>query len=800
MFLMYKWKKFLSRNPSIRAFPISNRKSLKLLKYFETLKKLIISPFQENLNFDQIKEERKILIENQPSLMVKESELLDSRNYLGKVHNGQARRLIQEHTEIIPSKSKLPENTMIKIEYFDTLLNLERKVEHLNKLFTKIKLRVIHKPFIILDMLKIMSDDRSGVNIFASLLGKLLKMRKRTGMDSIIEFVEHKKKVINRWGGLAERLKKVRLAEQFKIIENEQIQKQKIQRQIQKNRRGLRYLGTILNNFLREYRRKIWTVFVRKAFANEVKWTNREVSLDITDQAGFIKSKDKYEKRRVEASPDRPSEKTKDENEEGEYEHTFEVRKNQMNAYFYKNGKAQGSEYNSGDEYKKKQESSFEEEESGLQKMEMALNSGNVDPSKLLNQIRNEIERIQNKLDKDENKEEPLSLKEKIDMLNQMTHLMGLIKKYYECFKDESHDSKKIDRKDFDQVLVILQRVIARLLRKIPDEMGKVNTQENVSADEEREEFQSNQKTLEDVNRELTKEMAGLLNLIEPKVGIKPEAEGYETEKNEQFESAHPDGVEQFQSVTGINGLLEEMMNNLNAMNENIETNKGSLYKLTPDAAPYSQEGGSVFETGDRQLTNSNQNLNSGTLGSDDFLEKPVSGAPNPRFPTFHQPQHFVKAQADPNSLSFRKKMAPTNNRFPSNPKYASSEFFNFYGVLNFKVKKFNKFLIKEAFDLIYDRACDMESRHRMFAYGTLVRKDNCLLQLSRLATEVNRRFNIRNQNLFRMAKGLTSKAKICLRMLKLFRKGQFSRGSPRNIEEHPRFIGTFYIIFSKLF
>jgi archaellum component FlaC len=76
--------------------------------------------------------------------------------------------------------------------------------------------------------------------------------------------------------------------------------------------------------------------------------------------------------------------------------------------------------------------------------------------------------------------------------------------------------------------------------------------------------------------------MAGLLNLIEPKVGLKRIKEGqdYETEKNENYESMGGENNQDFQSVTGINGLLEEMMNNLNAMNENIETGKGIL-KIT---------------------------------------------------------------------------------------------------------------------------------------------------------------------------------------------------------------------------
>ena len=172
--------------------------------------------------------------------------------------------------------------------------------------------------------------------------------------------------------------------------------------------------------------------------------------------------------------------------------------------------------------------------------------------------------------------------------------------------------------------------------------------------------------------------------------------------------------------------------------------------------------------------------MNSRDMGSEDFIENPTSNFSNPRFPTFQQKQNLRVSELNPNSMSFRKKIDSSNRvQLPSNSKYTSPEFFNFYGVLNFKVRKFNKVQLNEAFNNIFERACNVESRHRMLAFGTLVKKDHCLLQLSRLATEVNRRFNIKNQNLFRIAKKLMNKAKICLRMLRLFRTGNHQRMSP---------------------
>lgn len=542
-----------------------------------------------NSDVRNIKSEERQLFLSQQNRMDKESRELDSAKYFGKVHNLDARKMISSQNEMISSMVSRPEKTMIKIEYFDTLLNLERKMEHFLKLFTKIKLRVIHKPFIILDMLKIMTEDRSGVSIFVSLVKKLLNMRKRDGVDAVIDFVEHKKELINRWARLAGALSRRRKQLTLGAIEQEQIAKHKRRTRLQKNRRGLRYLGTILNNFFREYKRSVWVGFVRKAFAEEPKWKSKEVSLDITNQQGFLRGKEK--KSGPVGSSEGAYAKAKD--EESSYNnHTFEVRGNQMNTYFDTNGKQKGSEYNSGDDDKDKEkkrdfESSFEEpEERTLEQVQVALVKGGVDSGKLLGQIRSEIEKIQGRLDKDEKNEKRLKFKDKIDMLTQLTNLLQMIKKYYEGLKDKAED-KKVDREDFEQVLQILQRVIARLLQKIPTDIGdlghlksqrssRVNG-ETGSLEDERARFDSHRLQAE-MGKNLNKEMESLVNLIEPKTDLKRrmgEEADYETEPAADNEYREGDeNLEKMQSVSGINGLLEEMMQNLNVMNENIDNNK----------------------------------------------------------------------------------------------------------------------------------------------------------------------------------------------------------------------------------
>ena len=302
------------------------------------------------------------------------------------------------------------------------------------------------------------------------------------------------------------------------------------------------------------------------------------------NQQRFLIAKDK--KNIAVGSSERGYQKgQKEENDESSfYNNTYEVSRNQMNAYYNK-GKAKGSSYNSDNEEKPKKkrefESSFEDlEEGGIQRMQMALNSGNIDSGKLLVQIKNEIDKIQKKLDQDENNEKVLSFGEKIDMLSQLMNLMQLIKKYYESFKDDTEESQKINKKNFEQVLVILQRVISRLLHKMPSEVGlfakpknqiEVLAKENGSMDEEKQaEYETYHARVEELNKIMNKEVAGIVNLISPKLGLKQmeNEEEFETEKNQEFEANDDEGAEHFGSVTGINKMLAEMTQSLNLLGQ----------------------------------------------------------------------------------------------------------------------------------------------------------------------------------------------------------------------------------------
>ena len=144
------------------------------------------------------------------------------------------------------------EKTMIKIEYYDTLLNMERKCQHFTRLFQKIRLRVVHKPFIILDMLKLMDHRGSSHYAMSAMYNKLETMRRRQGLDAIIAFVERRREIETKWGNLSKTLLAKTRRALRKRIEAEKIREMRGQRMGRIVKRGVRYMATVVNNTLRD--------------------------------------------------------------------------------------------------------------------------------------------------------------------------------------------------------------------------------------------------------------------------------------------------------------------------------------------------------------------------------------------------------------------------------------------------------------------------------------------------------------------------------------------------------------------
>lgn len=204
-------------------------------------------------------------------------------------------------------------------------------------------------------------------------------------------------------------------------------------------------------------------------------------------------------------------------------------------------------------------------------------------------------------------------------------------------------------------------------------------------------------------------------------------------------------------------------------------------------------------------LNSKNSNFNSFENGqqlsnefsSQDVLSNQRQDPPaNQDFPLFqnNSPPQNTK------NLSFRKKFNPKSQPHYQQeglPEiYARSEFFNFYGVLNFKVRKYNRRLVRQAFEDIFQRSVDFESRIKVFACGQLIKKDRFFLDLDRLKNEVNRRNFIRKNTIFKLYHAQNMKRS------EVFHAFRFNRDHPVHPEDleyddrYERDLSQIFIIF----
>lgn len=127
------------------------------------------------------------------------------------------------------------------------------------------------------------------------------------------------------------------------------------------------------------------------------------------------------------------------------------------------------------------------------------------------------------------------------------------------------------------------------------------------------------------------------------------------------------------------------------------------------------------------------------------------------------------------NNMSFGNKKSFQNQLSQNKESHFNrSELLNFFAVLNFKIKRYNKKLLTETFDRIFDRAACVDAKMQLFAFGSIIRKDLLFDHLDRVATEVNRRFNIKNHFVFKIAKSLNTKKK---KVFRIFRNFSFGDG-----------------------
>ena len=108
-------------------------------------------------------------------------------------------------------------------------------------------------------------------------------------------------------------------------------------------------------------------------------------------------------------------------------------------------------------------------------------------------------------------------------------------------------------------------------------------------------------------------------------------------------------------------------------------------------------------------------------------------------------------------------------------------DLFNFFGVLNFKIRKYNKQKLRESFWMIMNRSRDEYFHLLLKSTALFASKDDFILQIVKLSIEANRRNNIRNQTVFKMSTSLNIRLKSVLHILASFSRSRAGYNNRRN-------------------
>jgi hypothetical protein len=560
----------------------------------------------------------------------------------------------------------------------------------------------------------------------------------------------------------------------YEKTENIQVQKQKNARKIFKLKRALKFFGSIMRNIIKSKIRNHFTIVYRNSLErpNRVYLKPSESNLDIAGQQGFVKLK---------------SEEELEVDEESSFINTIEVRRNQMNAYLNNNSQQKGSFYGSGDDsenIKKKDDDGYteDEDEDRLEKVKQAISKGK-DPSQILEEIQLEINKMSDKLNRDDTSQQSLSLKQRIDMLTQLTNLIQLLKNYHENFNEESfpknqHNSNT--KKNFERILKSLQNLIQRLLQKLSgnssSEIYSNKITRTLSSEQDQKskinsEFASLAQ-IDEINKNITNEIESLARMIDTK---KPTTnqESLNHQPTNNYETHQTqNSTTEFQSINKINILLNDMVDNIAFMNGNLSSEKSkpkknSISLTNPEIKSKEILPASHFSKNNHSNKN-NKDIQSQPNNplTDQFNEpKPnfISNQNELEPPSFNQIQIRMG-----NNMSFGNKKTFKNElSLQRELNFDKSELLNFFGVLNFKIKRYNKKILLEAFDKIFDVAAKKDARMKVFAFGSIIRKDLVFDHLERMKIEVNRRVHIKNHFVFKIAKSLNTKKK---KVFKVFR------------------------------
>lgn len=686
---------------------------------------------------------------------------------------------------------------LLKIEYYDTVLGLERKIDHFAKLFDKMRLRVIHKPFIILDMLKLMPEDQASVYVLSSLYDKLRRMKVRAGLDQVIGWVEHKKALVQGLGRMGKRLleneKRVFMEKEGKRVQREL----RAKRQGQVVSRALKYFGTMVNNIVREKKKDALGIMIMriKQLEKQEK-TRKDHKLGIQGNQGFmIQKKSRADPKSLELVS---------------VEHTSPIansRYDNKDDDLRKNNQSNGTREQpvrdrSPDKGRKSRPARPKEVNLSFGRnagMNMLLKTATQEPDTspklasdrpskdaagpgdnqwsatnvfsqktlddkkgdLLSQVKREILEINEQMlgeERDSSRE--LILPQRIELLSRLTKLMQILKKYYETQRRRGQREDPAQKKNFEQVLMLVKRLMESLLKKVSDDLmsspGR-NSLKKIMQDRAPETAEDDRALAEDDHRSLARIDQMTRQLTKDLENLIPPTYEFETLGNTQHGSVYDARDREFQSISAINNLLQEVVQNLNHIQDNARDNilieDGHAEGLSGVRQATPMLNSDLRTEGSKHTDFIEQSDNRGGLYAKNFMRRRNNSK--------------LTNESDFRNPSLKNNYDPGYQMTLDEGKGHRVEMLNFLGVLNFKVQKYNRKLIEKSFDLMFEEAVTEELLDRLRKLGQEVNKERMLGFLAKLGVETNRRMHIRNHAIFRLSKAILNKKKWSFALLR---------------------------------
>lgn len=749
---------------------------------------------------------------------------------------------------------------VVRIEYYDKLVNSERKVDYFARIINKIRLRKMHKPFIILSMLNLMPKLKNPVFLLNATLNKLRLAKLRKAMRELVREAERKKRVAQKWGELAKKLIQKKNWRFMKGEEKRVEQETRVKRRKQITKRTLRYLGTVINKIIREKKKNVMSVMMmRMAQQNRPKGDRKEHRLGIQGNQGFViqkrvrrrepmhmqnrpsstssfdvinvnkkmvpksKNNGRYENkdsgmREINADeksnyPSPNEEELRKLGEKGK-SNRVSIGKNEKDSSPDRNLKEQPQKTkevalsfgkNKGMNMLIKKRTNNPEQPEKLDKPEnVTSNRGsrdnivqgkpsqagsnnhiysrrNTSPSEgslpvknvfsrktigekrgdILSKMTKEIMEINEKIMREErDPKQELTLAERIEMLNRLTTLMDLLKKYYEAQRRKGpHHEDRMQKNKFEQVLVLVKRSMETLLNKMSNDLKTSqmkNSQKRIPGegifelndndpDMNENDYRSHMQ-IEQMTRQLTQDLHNLI----------PPTYEFETLGNTQHGSIYDPRDREFQSISAINNLLQDVVQNLNNINENI-------YEDTFGDQGASQ-GNSIIKNS-MPMSHSDQRTDGSKYG--DYIEQSHRGGLYGKGFMRRRNNSKFTNESDQRNPSLKANYDPAFPMALNDSKGISVDMLNFLGILNFKVKKYNKKVVEKSFDLLFQKAVTDELFDRLRNLAFELKKEQFFFALAKMGIETNRRANIKSQTVYRLSKTLFLKKRWCLNFLR---------------------------------